>query len=145
MAVVTCSHCCRGDYWARKAAGRIGKWQDDLSGLETGRKSGDYGRTTALTRTGNSAALHCQPVMRSVCIKGENGEHMDPDKMMDGLSKELNSALKAMAKAKDVNEKEVYSRIVKNLCESLGVFFNLVSEMISFDSDDDLEKEDIPF
>jgi hypothetical protein len=69
---------------------------------------------------------------------------MDTDKIMDGLSKELNSALKAMAKAKDVNEKEVYSRIVKNLCESLGVFFDLASEMMSFDSDDDLE-EDIPF
>ena len=68
---------------------------------------------------------------------------MDPEKIMDGLSKELNSALKAMAKAKDVNEKEVHSRIVKNLCESLGVFFNLASEMMSFDSDDDLE--DIPF
>jgi RecJ-like exonuclease len=70
---------------------------------------------------------------------------MDPDKIMDSLSKELNSALKAMAKAKDVNEKEVYSRIVKNLCESLGVFFDLASEMMSSDSDDDLEKEDIPF
>ena len=70
---------------------------------------------------------------------------MDPDRIMDGLSKELNSALKAMAKAKNVSEKEVYSRIVKNLCESLGVFFNLASEMMSFDSDDDLVKEDIPF
>ncbi len=70
---------------------------------------------------------------------------MDPDKIMDGLSKELNSALKAMAKAKDANEKEVYSRIVKNLCDSLGVFLNLASEMMSFDSDYDLEKEDIPF
>lgn len=70
---------------------------------------------------------------------------MDPDKIMDGLSKELNSALKAMSKAKDVNEKEVYSRIVKNLCESLGVFLNLASEMMSLDIDDDLEKEDIPF
>jgi len=70
---------------------------------------------------------------------------MDPDKIMDGLSNELNSALKAMAKAKDVNEKEVYSRIVKNLCESLGVFFNLASEMMPFNSDDDLENEDIPF
>ena len=67
---------------------------------------------------------------------------MDPDKIMDGLSKELNSALKAMAKAKDLDEREVYSRIVKNLCESLGVFFNLASEMMSLDSDDD---EDIPF
>ena len=70
---------------------------------------------------------------------------MHPDKIMDGLWRELNSALKAMAKAKDVNTKEVYSRVVKNLCESLGVFFNLASEMMSFDSDDDLEEEDIPF
>ena len=70
---------------------------------------------------------------------------MDPDKIMDGLSKELNFALKAMAKAKDVNEKEAYSRIVKNLCESLGVFLNLATEMMPFDLDDDLEKEDMPF
>ena len=69
---------------------------------------------------------------------------MDTDRIMDGLLKELNSALKAMAKSKDMNEKEAYSRIVKNLCESLGVFLNLASEMMSFDSDD-LEKEDIPF
>jgi len=70
---------------------------------------------------------------------------MDPDKIMDGLSKELNFALKAMAKAKDVNEKEAYSRIVKNLCESLGVFLDLASEMMSLNFDDDLIKEDIPF
>ena len=70
---------------------------------------------------------------------------MDPDKIMVGLSKELNSALKAMSKANDVNEKEVHSRIVKNLCESLGVFFNLARGMMSYDSDDDLDSEDIPF
>jgi hypothetical protein len=70
---------------------------------------------------------------------------MDHDKIMSGLSNELNFALKAMAKTKNVNEKEVYSRIVKNLCESLGVFFNLASEMMPFDSDDDSENEDIPF
>lgn len=70
---------------------------------------------------------------------------MEPDKIMDGLSKEISSALKAMSKAKDVNEKEIYSRIVKNLCESLGVFLDLASEMIPFDFDDDLEKENIPF
>ena len=70
---------------------------------------------------------------------------MDPDKIMNGLSNELNSALKAMTKAKNINEKEVYSRIVRNLCESLGVFFNLASEMMLFDSDDDSECEDIPF
>jgi hypothetical protein len=70
---------------------------------------------------------------------------MDPDKIMDGLTRELNVSLKAMAKVKGANEKEVYSRIIKNLCESLGVFLNLASEMMPFDLDDDLEGEDIPF
>lgn len=75
---------------------------------------------------------------------------MDPEKLMDGLSKEINSALKAMAKTKNVNEKEAYSRIIKNLCESQGVFFKLASEMMPLDfddalEDDDIEDEDIPF
>ena len=70
---------------------------------------------------------------------------MDPDKIMDGLSKELNSALKAMSKTKDINEKEVYSRIIKNLCESQGVFLKLASDIMPLDFDDDLEEEDIPF
>ena len=70
---------------------------------------------------------------------------MDPDKIMDGLTRELNVSLKAMAKVKDANEKEVYSRIIKNLCESLGVFLNLASEMMPFDLDDDLKGEGIPF
>lgn len=48
-----------------------------------------------------------------------------------------------MAKSKDANEKEVYSRIIKNLCESQGVFLELAAEMMSHDFDDD--KEDIPF
>ena len=67
---------------------------------------------------------------------------MDPDKLMDGLSNELNAALKAMKKAKSVEQKEAYSRIVKNLCESLGVFLNLMSEMMPFDFDDDFDDDD---
>ncbi|MBT8340315.1 MAG: hypothetical protein HKP58_14780 [Desulfatitalea sp.] len=71
---------------------------------------------------------------------------MEPDIVISSLLKELNIALKAMSKVKDVNEKEVHSRIVKNLCESLGVFFDVGTEMLPFDSyDDDLSKEDIPF
>ncbi len=70
---------------------------------------------------------------------------MDPEKIIIGLSKELTSELKAKSKAKDVNEKEIHSRIVKNLCESLGVFFDLASEVMSFDFDDNSDKEDIPF
>lgn len=70
---------------------------------------------------------------------------MEPEKIIDGLSKELVSALKAMSKAKDVNEKEVHSRIVKNLCESLGVFFEMASEMMPLDFDGDSDNEGIPF
>jgi hypothetical protein len=64
------------------------------------------------------------------------------DKIMEGLEKEINSALKSMSKTKDINEKEIYSRIIKNLCESQGVFLNLMSDWMSFDFDDDLEDDD---
>lgn len=69
---------------------------------------------------------------------------MEPDKIMDGLSKEVMVVLKAMSKTKDLAEKEAYSRIVKNLCDSLGVFFDLTSEMMSMDFDDDGD-DDMPF
>jgi len=68
---------------------------------------------------------------------------MVTDTILDGLSKEIESALKALSKTKDINEKEAYSRIIKNLCESQGVFLKLASEMMPFD--DDIEEEDIPF
>lgn len=74
---------------------------------------------------------------------------MEPDKIIDGLSKQLNSAMKAMSKTKDLDEKETYSRIIKNLCQSQGVFLKLASEMMSLDFDDELDDdddiEDIPF
>ena len=70
---------------------------------------------------------------------------MDPEKIMDGLARELNSAMKAMSKTNDLNEKEAYSRIIKNLCESQGVFLKLASEIMSHEFDDDVDDEDIPF
>ncbi|HOG08791.1 MAG TPA: hypothetical protein PK983_11910 [Syntrophales bacterium] len=51
--------------------------------------------------------------------------------------KELDHALKAMAKAKTVEEKEVYSRIVKNLSQSLGVFFTAASDMMMDSMEDE--------
>jgi len=62
---------------------------------------------------------------------------MDPEKLMDSLSKELSVSLKAMAKAKTPEEKVQYSQVVKNLCDSLGVFLNLATEMMGYDADDD--------
>jgi hypothetical protein len=66
---------------------------------------------------------------------------MDPEKIMNGISKEIDAALKAMAKAKTPEEKLVYSETVKNLCESLGVFLNLMSNVMPYDDDG----EPIPF
>ena len=79
-----------------------------------------------------------------VRIKRKGGI-MDPEKIIDGLSKELMFSLKAMSKSKNVNEKEVHSRIVKDLCQSLGVFFDLAHEMMPLDFEGDPDKEDIPF
>lgn len=70
---------------------------------------------------------------------------MDPDKIITGLTKELSAELKTMAKTKDLDAKEAHSRIIKNLCQSLGVFFDLMSEMMPYEPDDDLNNEDIPF
>jgi hypothetical protein len=66
---------------------------------------------------------------------------MDPEKLMESIFKEINAALKAMEKAKTPEEKRVYSEIVKNLCESLGVFLNLIADMAEFDD----ENGTIPF
>jgi hypothetical protein len=93
------------------------------------------------SRPATTPCYHCgvkSSELWTLKFQKKGGGLMDPEKIMDGLTKELNVALKAMAKAKDVNEKEVHSRIVKNLCESLGVFLNFASEMMPFDFDDDV-------
>lgn len=66
---------------------------------------------------------------------------MDPENIMTGISREIEVALKAMEKAKNPEEKLVYSKTVKNLCESLGVFLSLANDMMPYDEDDD----SIPF
>ncbi len=66
---------------------------------------------------------------------------MDPEKIMNGLSKEIMTALKAMEKSKTPEEKLMHSETVKNLCDSLGVFLNLMNEMAPYDDDG----EPIPF
>jgi len=65
---------------------------------------------------------------------------MDPEKIMTGILKEIDAALKAMGKAKTPEEKLTHSKTVKNLCESLGVFLNLTGDM-PYDDDG----EPIPF
>jgi len=61
---------------------------------------------------------------------------MEPEKIMDGISKELMSALKAMSNSKDAKEKLAYSEVIKNLCTSLGVFLDAASSMMDFEEDE---------
>jgi hypothetical protein len=66
---------------------------------------------------------------------------MDPEKIMNGISKEILAALKAMEKAKTPEEKLMGSETVKNLCDSIGVFLNLMTGMAQYDDED----EALPF
>ncbi len=72
---------------------------------------------------------------------------MDPIKIVDELSSQILITLKMMSKAKTAEEKLVYSKTVKNLSDSLSVFFELIHEITLFDGyDEDHEDgEDIPF
>jgi len=65
---------------------------------------------------------------------------MDTEKIMTGISTEIEATLKAMGKAKTPEEKLIHSKTVKNLCKSLGVFLDLMSDMMPYDDD-----ESIPF
>ena len=49
--------------------------------------------------------------------------------------------IKSNDKSKIPGEKLMYSEIVKNLCDSLGVFLGLISDMAPYDDDG----EPIPF
>jgi hypothetical protein len=68
---------------------------------------------------------------------------MDPEDLMIGISKEIATTLKAMAKARTPEEKLTLSATVKNLCESLGVFLDLLSDLAPYDDDD--SGDPIPF
>jgi len=61
---------------------------------------------------------------------------MDPEKIMEGISKELSSALSSMAKAKTAEEKLQYSEVVKNLCDSLGVFLDFAGNLMQPDEEE---------
>ncbi len=67
---------------------------------------------------------------------------MDPVKIMDGLSSQILSVLKAMSKAKTAEEKLTHSKTVKNLCDSLSGFFESMTGMVPFDEYDEDEEEE---
>ena len=67
---------------------------------------------------------------------------MDPEKMMTGISNEIMTSINNMSKAKTPEDKLTHSKTIKNLCESLGVFFNLISDSDLYDDDYDYDYDD---
>ena len=79
---------------------------------------------------------------------------MEPTIIMDKLSSQILDELKAMSKAKSPEDKLTSSKTVKNLCDSLAVFFDLMYGMFPDDEDepyceahdsDNDDKDGIPF
>jgi hypothetical protein len=63
---------------------------------------------------------------------------MDPVKIMEGISKEIDSVQKNMKKAKTPEEKLIHSETLKNLCQSLGIFLDFIEAAVPYDEDDDI-------
>ncbi|RME06821.1 MAG: hypothetical protein D6812_01065 [Deltaproteobacteria bacterium] len=71
---------------------------------------------------------------------------MDPEKLLTGISKEIETALKELKKAKDPQEKLIRSKIFKNLCQSLSVFLNFIvpyDDDYDYDDDDDEDEDEM--
>jgi hypothetical protein len=64
---------------------------------------------------------------------------------MDGISIEVLASIKNMGKAKTPEEKLTHSQTIKNLCESLGVFLNLMSDMDLYSDEDYDDERPLPF
>ncbi len=64
---------------------------------------------------------------------------MDPEKILNGLSEELEKAIFSLSKATTLDEKIALSTVVKNLSESLGVFLNMATDFMGFEDFEDFE------
>ena len=70
----------------------------------------------------------------------------DPSEMMDALMVETKRALADLAATTDHEQRLLQSETIRNLCESLGVFFDAMNDAMSlegmYDFDDDEEYEE---
>ena len=78
---------------------------------------------------------------------------IDPTKVLEPMLAEAERVLGEMKETKDLSERKTQSEIVKNLCESLGVFFDVMTdyaeddlpeyyEYVEDDEDDEYEEDD---
>ena len=73
----------------------------------------------------------------------------DPTDLIDPIVGQTKRTLTEMKKTSDLGERKVQSEIVENLCKSLGVFFEVMSNAMQspdladfFDDEDDEEEDD---
>ena len=67
---------------------------------------------------------------------------IDPDNVLDPMLAEVTRLLVEMKKTKDLEKRKLQSEIIKNLCESLGVFFDTMTNAMAENMADLLEDED---
>ena len=67
----------------------------------------------------------------------------DPTEAIEKLQTEINRTLKEFSKAKNIEEKLKLSELLKNLTQSLNVYFDFLSTVIDSELDSFDEEEDI--
>jgi len=66
----------------------------------------------------------------------------DPGDILEPILAEASRVLEEMKKTKDLEKRKSQSETLKNLCESAGVFFNLMSDAMMADDFADFAMEE---
>jgi len=69
----------------------------------------------------------------------------DPESVLDPMIEEIQRLLVEMKNAKDLEQRRVQSEILKNVCASLGVFFDFMSDALEVDYLDEEEEDEEDF
>ena len=56
----------------------------------------------------------------------------DPEELMSSLTTVVEKNIKELSKMKDVEQRRIQSEVIKNLCSSLGVFFDFIANTMDF-------------
>jgi hypothetical protein len=57
----------------------------------------------------------------------------DPEKLMSSLTTVVEKNIEELSKMKDVEQRRIQSEVIKNLCSSLGVFFDFIANTMDLD------------
>ena len=67
---------------------------------------------------------------------------IDLDNVLDPMLAEVSRLLVEMKKTKDLEKRKLQSEIIKNLCDSLGVFFDTMTGAMADLLEDNYDDED---